>query len=155
MYHIKTDDFYKDISSDIETRFDTRDYPADHPSGIETGVNKKVVGMFKDEAAGRQIEEFVGLRAKLYSYKLADEEHKRCKGVKKNVVKNNITHQDYKNCLFSGRHQYSKMNTIRSRKHQLYTEEINKVALSAQDDKRIVLPDGISTLAYGHYYTVV
>jgi len=151
MYHIMTDDFYKDISSDIETRFDTSDYPTDHPSGIKTGVNKKVVGMFKDEAAGRQIEEFVGLRAKLYSYKLADEEHKKCKGVKKNVVKNKISHQDYKDCLFSGREQYRRMNTIRSRKHELYTEEINKVALSAQDDKRIVLPDCISTLAYGHY----
>jgi hypothetical protein len=65
MYHIKTEDFYADIASDVEKRFDTSDYPKDHPSGIKVGVNKKVIGMFKDEAAGKQIEEFVGLRCKV------------------------------------------------------------------------------------------
>jgi len=50
-------------------------------------ANKKVPGMFKDEACGKQIKEFVGLRAKLYSYKISDEEHEKCEGVKKNVVK--------------------------------------------------------------------
>ena len=49
-------------------RFDTSDYPPNHPSGIPTRCNKKVLGVFKDEVAGRYIEEFVGLRAKLYSY---------------------------------------------------------------------------------------
>ena len=82
----QTHDFYADISEDVVRKFDTSDYPDDHPSGIKTVVNKKVLGMFKDEACGKQIEEFVGLRAKLYSYKLADEEHKKCKGVKKKVV---------------------------------------------------------------------
>src|SRR5579872_738094 len=77
MYEIETEDFYADISVDIELKFDTSDYPKDHPSGIKTGVNKKVIGMFKDEACGKQIEKFVGLRAKLDSYKLADEEHKK------------------------------------------------------------------------------
>ena len=85
---LKTEDFYADIApDDVRSRFDTSDYPKDHPSGIETGVNKKVIGMFKDEAAGKQIEEFVGLRSKLYSYKMAGEDHKKCKGIKKNVVK--------------------------------------------------------------------
>ena len=65
MYQIYTDDFYKDISHDIETKFDTSDYPPNHPSGILTGVNKKVIGMFKDEVAGKQITYFVGLRPKL------------------------------------------------------------------------------------------
>ena len=69
-YEIKTDDFYADISNDVESRFDTSDYSKDHPSGIKTGVNKKVISMFKDEASGKQIEEFVGLRAKLDSYKM-------------------------------------------------------------------------------------
>ena len=70
MYEIKTEDFYKDISGDVKDRFDTSDYPPNHPSGIPTGCNKKVLGVFKDEVAGRYIEEFVGLRAKLYSYKM-------------------------------------------------------------------------------------
>ena len=68
-YEIKTKDFYKDINPDIKKWFDTSDYPANHPSWIKTGLNNKVLGMFKDEAGGKQIVKFVGLRAKLYSYK--------------------------------------------------------------------------------------
>ena len=152
-YEIKTDDFYADISNDVESRFDTSDYPKDHPSGIKTGVNKKVIGMFKDEASGKQIEEFVGLRAKLYSYKMFDDgkENKKCKGIKKNVVKKTITHDDYKDCLFTKREQHRRMNVFRSHLHDIYTEEVNKVALSAEDDKRVIMDDGIHTLAYGHY----
>ena len=71
-YEITTKDFYKDINADIEKRFDTSDNPTNHPSGIKTGLNSKVLGMFKDEAGGKQIVEFVGLRAKLYSYKTFD-----------------------------------------------------------------------------------
>ena len=72
LYLIHTDGFYKDISKDIETKFDTSDYPENHPSGILTRVNKKAIGMFKDEVAGRQITHFVGLRQKLYSFKVED-----------------------------------------------------------------------------------
>ena len=151
-YEIKTEDFYADIAADVEERFDTSDYPKDHPSGITTGVNKKVIGMFKDEAAGKQIEEFVGLRAKLYSYKMCEgKENKKCKGVKKNVVEKTITHEDYKNTLFSGENQYRTMNVIRSYQHEMYTEKVNKIALSGDDDKRVVQDDCIHTLAHGHY----
>ena len=71
-YEIKTTDFYKDINPDIEKRFDTSDYPSNHPSENKTGLSIKVLGMFKDEADGKQIVKFVGLRAKLYSYKMLD-----------------------------------------------------------------------------------
>ena len=71
-YEIKTNDFYKDINPDIEKRFDTSDYPSNHSSGIKRGLNSKVLGLFKDEAGGKQIVEFVSLRAKLYSYKMLD-----------------------------------------------------------------------------------
>ena len=80
-YEIKTKYFYKDINPDIEKRFDTSDYPSNHPSGIKTGLNSKVLEMFKDEADGKQIVEFVGLRAKLYSYKMPDaSENKNVRG---------------------------------------------------------------------------
>ena len=72
LYLIHMDDFYRDISHDIETKFDTSDYPPNHPPGMLTGVNKKVIGMFKDEVAGRQITHFFGLRPKLYSFKVED-----------------------------------------------------------------------------------
>ena len=73
IYEIETDlaDFYKDIEDDIESRFDTSAYPADH-EGVKLRVNKKVIGMMKDETAGRVIREFVGLRSKLYSYVMDD-----------------------------------------------------------------------------------
>ena len=68
-YEIETEDFYTDISGDIEGSFDTSNFEKNHPSKIQ-GKNKKVPGMMKDEAGGKIIEEFVGLRAKLYSYKM-------------------------------------------------------------------------------------
>ena len=110
MYEIKTEDFYRGIRWDVIDRFDTSDYPPNHPSGIPFGVNKKVLGMFKDEAGSKVIDEFVGLRAKLYSYKMFEgKESKKCKGVKKLVVEKSITHEDYKNCLFTGKEQLRKI----------------------------------------------
>ena len=151
LYEIQTEDFYKDISGDVRDRFDTSDYPEGHPSGIPTGINKKVLGMFKDEAAGKIIKEFVGLRAKLYSYKMDEgKENKKCKGIKKGVVEKSISHNDYKRCLETGKEQLRRQNIIRSYEHVLYTEEINKVALSAADDKRYLLKDSFDTLAWGH-----
>ena len=84
MYHIQTNDFYRDISKAIKRKFDTSDYPEKHPPGIQTGINKKVMVKFKDEAAGRQITRFAGLRPKLYSFKIDGvEETRKCKGGKK------------------------------------------------------------------------
>ena len=51
--------FTKDINRDIEKRFDTSDYPSNHSSGIQTGLNSKMLGMFKDEAGGKQIVELL------------------------------------------------------------------------------------------------
>ena len=148
LYHIHTDDFYKDISYDVKDKFDKSDYPPNHESGIQTGVNKKVIGMFKDEVAGRQITHFVGLRPKLYGFKVEDGSlTKKCKGVKKNVVKNKIEFEDYVECLFSGERQMRNMKIIRSENHDIYSKEVNKVALSNEDDKRVVMEDKVNTMA--------
>ena len=122
-YEITTKEFYKDINPEIEKRFDTSDYPTNHPSEIKTGLNRKVIGMFTDEAGGKQIVEFVGLRAKLYSYKmLHGSEGKKCKGVTKNVTKRSIQFDDYRERLFSRKKQHRKINVIRSHYHVIYTE---------------------------------
>ena len=162
MYEIETEDFYEDISQDVHEWFDTSNFPKDkdgkylfHLSGIETGVNKMVIGTFKDEVEGKLVTEFVGLRAKNYSYVCDGEEYKKCKGIKKSVTKNNISHKDYKDCLFNNVQLRRKMNVFRSHGHDVYSEEICKVALSANDDKRIVQKDGIHTLAHGHYRSYV
>ena len=152
MCEIQTEDFYKDISGDVKDRFDTSNYPENHPSGIPTGINKKVLGKMKDEAGGKTIKEFVGLRAKLYSFVMDDgEETKKCKGVKKQVVESSIRHEHYKTCLTTGKELLRKQNILRSYNHEVYTEEVNKIALSAQDDKRYILSDGVHSLAWGHY----
>ena len=147
MYEIKTKDFYKDISPDILSKFDTSDFSTNHKSGILTGANKKVIGMFKDEVAGKQITHFVGLRPKLYSYKVEENEVRKCKGIKKNVIKKKIDFDDYVKCLISGEKEMRNMKIIRSEKHDIYSKEVNKVALSNEDDKRVVLKDKIHTIA--------
>ena len=93
----------------------------------------------KDEAGGQQIAEFVGLRAKLYSYRMDEgKEEKKCKGIKKALVKKCISFDDYKDCLFNQKPQMRQMNVIRSHKHEVFTETVNKVALSHEDDKRFI-----------------
>ena len=101
-YEIRAKDFYEDINPDIEKRFDTSDYPTSHPSGIKTGLNTKVLEAFKDEACGKQIVEFIGLRAKLYSYKMLNGSEVR------NVTKRIIQFHDYRECLFSRRNSIEK-----------------------------------------------
>ena len=150
VYEIETKNFYKEITHDVDVMFDTSNYSKIHEPGIPTGKNKKVLGMFKDEAGGKQIEELIGLRAKSYLYKVDDKEEKKCKAVK-NVVKKKICHEDFKDCLFSGKPQMRMMNVIHNRKHDLFTEQVNKKALSVDDDKRVILEDKVNTLAIGHY----
>ena len=105
--------------------------------------------MFKDEVAGKQITHFVELRPKLYSFKIEeDKEVRKCKGIKKNVVKKKLDFDDYFQCLFSGRKEMRSMKIIRSEKHDIYSKEVNKVALTNEDDKRKVLEDGVYTLSF-------
>ena len=88
----------------------------------------------------------------MYSYIKSDEKGgKTAKGIKKNVIKSNIKHEDYKNVLLINEQLHHKMKSIRSQKHQLRSYEINKVSLSCFDDKRYIHDNGISSYAYGHY----
>ena len=94
--------------------------------------------MMKDEAGGRIIEEFIGLRRNFtVTGCLKERKRRNCKGIKKSVVRKDISHEDYKECLFSKKPQMRKMNVIRSYKHEIFSETVNKIALSANDDKRI------------------
>ena len=105
----------------------------------------------KDELGGKIMTEFVALRPKLYSYKKLDgSEDKKCKGIKKCVVKKNLTFEDYKTCLFNDSTEYRSQLMFRSSKHEVHTIEVNKAALNRDDDKRSSRKDGISTFARGH-----
>ena len=148
-YEIEAKDVYSDFWNDKD-KFDNSDYPVSSPYFNNT--NKKVIGKFKDEAAGILITEFVGLRSKMYSYiKENNQCGKTAKGIKKNIIKKNITHENYKQTLFENKQICHKMKTIRSQNHELGSYEINKVSLSCFDDKRYIHDNGKTSYAYGHY----
>ena len=155
IYDIETEDFYKDISKDVKDRFDTSVYNSDGSDPLRcrplpVGLNKKVIGLMKEELGREIITEFVTLRPKMYAYKTGGLDFKKCKGSKKCVVKKMITFEDYKACLFSGEISFRSQLMFRSLKHDIKTLEVNKLALSRDDDKRITV-NGINILARGHY----
>ena len=96
------------------------------------------------------MKEFISLGPKMYSYRVEESEPKKCKGIKKCVVKKTISFEDYKRCLFEGINIHRSQLMFRSKKHNVRTLEINKLALSREDDKRVSI-DGIAGLAMGHY----
>ena len=135
IYRMKTNDFYADIVDDIPTRFDTSGYCPNRPLPI--GLIKKVIGLMKDELGRAIMTEFVALRPKLYSYrKLDGSEDKKCKGIKKCILKKTVTFEDYKACLLNFDTTYRSQLMFRSTKHEVHTIEVNKVALNRDDDKR-------------------
>ena len=158
--HIKTNDFYKDIASDVENRFDTSNYEVNTSETsalvrrpLPTGKNKKVIGLMKDELGGKIITEFVTLRPKTYSFLTDDgKEDKKAKETKKGVIKKMIKFNDYKKCLLNGEIILKSQQRFISNKHDVYTEDVNKIALSNDDDKRIVSPDKISSYPYGYTF---
>ena len=144
--NIKTEDFYKDIANDVEKMFDTSNYEVDRP--LPTGKNKKVIGLMKDELGGKIITELIALRPKTYSY-LTDD-GKEDKGTKKCVIKRMIKFNDYKNCLLNSEVVLKSQQRFISKKHDVYIENINNIALSNNDDKRIVSSDKITSYPYGY-----
>ena len=146
---IKTNGFYKDIVYDVEKRFDTSNYEGNRPS--PTGKNKKVIGLMKDKLGGKIITEFVTLRPKTNSYSTDDgKEDKKANGTKKCVIKKMNKFNDYKNCLLKDKVILKSQQAFISKKHDVYTENINKIALGNNDDKRIVSSDKITSYPYGY-----
>ena len=122
--------------------FDFSNYSKDSKFFNET--NKKVIGKMRDESEGKIIDEFVGLKSKMYSMKNIDgKESNTAKGV--NIA---TEFNEFKATLFNKKIIKHKMRRIQGKKHKMGTYEINKILLSCFDDKRFVLNDGIHTLAY-------
>ena len=149
--NIKTNDFYKDIANDVENRFDTSNYEVNIP--LPTGKNKKIIGLMKDELGGKIITEFVTLKPKTYSFLTYDgKEDKKAKGTKKCVIKKMIKFNDYKKCLLNDELILKSQQRFISKKHDVFTENINKIALSTNDDKRIVSSNKVSSYPYGYMF---
>ena len=150
--HVQTPDVNKDMLEDIDA-YDTGDYPQNHFA--YSNKNKKVLGKMKDELNGRPVQEFVGLRPKMYSLLEADgHEKKTAKGIPKRVT-DRLRQEEYRQALYSENSTMVTMQQIRSMKHDVFTVSLRKTDLSPYDDKRYVLNDKITTLACGHYKTLI
>ncbi|KAJ4430672.1 hypothetical protein ANN_19263 [Periplaneta americana] len=148
IYLIETDDLYHDLQN-VRDHLDTGVYS---PNLILFSThNKGVLGKFKDEIPNSHIDEFVDMKAKVYALKCSDFEIKKLKGIKKSVIRNELTFEDYATCRESGITTYTKNNAIRSYFHNVFTMCVNKVTLNSFDDKRVVLQDGINTVPHGFY----
>ena len=148
---IETEDVYKDMV-EMHHHLDCSEYSSDH--FLYSTKNKKVLGKFKDEMNGALIHEYVGLRAKMYSILWEHGTVKTCKGINRAVNRLVLKHGMYKDCLFDTTYRVDTMVRIGSDAHNLFTFQGNKISLSPFDDKRYVLNDKITTLAYGHYLLV-
>ena len=117
---------------------------------LPIGKNKKVIGLLKDELGGKIMKEFVALRVKIYAYLMDDDgEEKKSKGKKKYVIIHKLMFKNYKDCLFNGEVILKSQQRFKSDNHKMYTEEVNKIALSSDDDKRLQTFNGIETYLYG------
>ena len=150
IYKIETENLYIDLALDLDA-YDISDYPLDHP--LYSRTNAKVLGKFKDECASLAVQEFVGLRSKMYYILLPGGKAKlTAKGDSRRNVLKHLKHEDYLHILKTIGSSFLKYRTIRSYKHIRKTIEINKKCLFAYDDKRYILPDGVHTLAHGHFW---
>ena len=140
-YEIKSKKVYKEFYK-WKDLFDFSNYSKDSTSYDDT--NKKVIGKMKDEYGGAIIDQFIGLKSKMYSIrKINDSESSTTKGV--NIA---TEFNEFKDVLFNKKVIGHKMKRIQAKKHKIGTYEIDKISLSCFDDKRYVLDDGVNTLAY-------
>ena len=149
--NIETEDFYKDIANDVKRWFDTSNYGKSDKRPLPIGINKKVIGMFKDELGGKMIKIFCGPRAKTYAclidcYDDDDDDddddknkiiNKKAKGTKKCVIKCTLKFKDYHDSIFENKTILRSQQRFKSNHHNVSTEEVNKIAISSNDDKRI------------------
>ena len=148
--YIETENFFEDIPNDVERWFDTSNYSKNDKRPLPIDKNKKVPGLFKNELEGKIIIELVGLRPKIYAYLIDDgSNHKKVKGTKMCVIKQKFMFENYIDCLFNNKTIHRSQERFKIYYHNMYTEEVNKIALSSNDDKRLQTSDRITTYPYG------
>ena len=103
----------------------------------------------KDELGGKIMIEFAALRPKIYSYLMNDaNNNKKAKGTKKYVMKQRLKFNDYKNCLLNNKIILKSQQRFKNKVYNVYTEEINKIVLSSNDDKSLQTFDRITSYSY-------
>ena len=148
--NICTEDVFEDINNDVERWFDTSNYDKNDKRPLQTGMNKKVIGMFKDELGGKIMKEFCALRAKTYAYLMDDDsEKKKAKGTQKCIIKRRIMFENYKDSLFNNNTILRSQLRFKSGLHNVYTEEVNIIVLNNNDNKWLQTFDKVTTYPYG------
>ena len=148
--YIETEYFHKAIAADVKKWFDTSNYDENDKRPFPIGKNKRIASLFKDELGEKIMTLFVGVRAKTYAYLMdVDSEQKKAKGTKKCIIKHTLMVKNYENCLLNNKIILKLQQMLKSDYHEVYTEEINKIALVSNDDKRLQTFDKIPTYPYG------
>ena len=150
--------FRKYISNDVERWFDTSNYDENDKRPLSTCKNKKVIGIFKDELGGKIITKFVALRAKAYADLIDgyDDDYekniiinKKAKGTKKCVIKRELMFENYKDSLFNNKIILELQQRFKIDHQKVYAEEVNKIALGSNNNKRLRTFDKVTTYPYG------
>ena len=130
--------------------FDASNYDENDKRALPIGKNKKVIGLFKYELGGKIIKEYCVLRAKTYSHLTGnDSEVGKGKRTEKCIIKRELMFENYKDCLFNGDVILKSQQRFKSGHHKVYTEEVNKIALSSDHDKRLQKLNRVTAHSYG------
>ena len=148
--NIFTEDFFEDMKNDVERWFDTSNYGESDKRPLPMGMNEKVIGMFKDELGGKIMKEFCALRAKTYTYLMDDDsEKKKAKRKKKCGIKRTLMFENYKDSLFNNKTILKSQLRFKIDHRNVYTKEVNRIALNSNDDKRLQTFERVTTCRYG------
>ena len=145
-----TEDFFEDINNDVERCLIQSNYDKNDKRPHQIGVNKKVIGRFKDELGGEIMKDFCELRAKAYTYLMEDDSKmKKATEVKRCVIKIRLMFENYKDSLLNNKTIMLSQLRFKSDHHNVYTEEVYKFALNSNNNKRLQTFDRITTYTYG------
>ena len=147
--HIMTEDFFENIYDVVKVWFDISNYDENDKRPVLISMNKKVIGLFKDELGGKVMKEFVALRGKTYAYLMDDgSEKEKAKGTKKCVIKRELMFENYIDSSYNGTVILRPQQRFKSDHNELHTEEVYKAALSSNDNKRLQTFDRITSFPH-------
>ena len=149
IYEIQTNDFNNDLRNYFKPLMDFSNFDMNDEFFSEN--HKKKIGYLKFEYGNKVINEFIGLKSKLYSILYDETQNKKAaKGLQKATLKKYVNHEHYRNVILNNKIYINKMKRIESKKHSVNTVEVKKLIFHPFEDKRYILDDGINSVPFGH-----
>lgn len=149
LYEISNHDYNEDLKNVFKDIMDFSNFDKNHE--LYDTKHSKQIGYLKSEYGDKHMNEFIGIKSKLYSILYDESSEKRtAKGLQKAVLNTIINHNNYKNVIFNNNSFPNTMNRIQSKNHNLNTVTLTKLIFTPFDDKRYILDDGVNTLPFGH-----